>query len=48
MAQRYIRDLKACDFAAYRDERLQQVGANAVRLELALLSHLYTIAIRWS
>lgn len=49
MGQRYIRDLKACDFAAYRDERLQQVGANAVRLELALLSHLYTIAIKeWS
>lgn len=49
MGQRYIRDLRACDFAACRDERLQQVGANAVRQELALLSHLCTIAIEeWS
>lgn len=49
MAQRYIRDLLARDFADYRDERLKQVGPSTVRLELALLSHLYTIAIKeWS
>ena len=49
MAQRYIAEMRACDFADYRDERLKQVGANTVRLELALLSHLYTIAIKeWS
>ncbi len=49
MAQRYIAEMRACDFAEYRDERLKQVGANTVRLELALLSHLYTIAIKeWS
>jgi len=49
MAQRYIAEMRACDFAEYRDERLKQVGPNTVRLELALLSHLYTIAIKeWS
>ena len=37
------------DFAEYRDERLQLVSGNSVRLEMALLSHLYTIAIQeWS
>lgn len=37
------------DFAEYRDARLGEVSGNSVRLELALLSHLYTIAIKeWS
>ena len=49
MAHRSLGDMRSCDFADYRDERLQQVGPNTVRLELALLSHLYTIAIKeWS
>lgn len=46
MAKRYVIDMRARDFAEYRDERLTQVGPNTVRLELALLSHLYTIAIK--
>lgn len=49
LAQRSLDSLRAADFAAYRDTRLQQVSANTVRLELALLSHLYTVAIQeWS
>ena len=34
------------DIAKYRDERLKLVSPNMVRLELALLSHLFTIAIK--
>lgn len=35
--------------AAYRDQRLAQVSPNSVRIELALLSHLFAIAQReWS
>ncbi|MCZ2104891.1 MAG: hypothetical protein OZ923_10915 [Comamonadaceae bacterium] len=49
LALRRLSDLLVCDYAAYRDERLKQVSANTVRLEMALLSHLYTIAIKeWS
>jgi integrase len=49
LAQRLIGSLLASDFSRYRDERLAQVSGSAVRLELALLSHLYTIAIKeWS
>ncbi|RQW22316.1 site-specific integrase [Rhodobacteraceae bacterium CH30] len=49
LALRPMSGLRACDFAAYRNARLEQVGPSTVRLELALLSHLYTIAIReWS
>ncbi len=32
--------------AAYRDERLKEVSATSVRLELSLLGHLYNIAIK--
>ena len=46
---RSLDSLRSCDFAEYRDERLGAVSGNSVRLELALLSHLYTIAIKeWS
>lgn len=49
LAQRLVSTLQACDFVKYRNERELQVGPNAVRLELALLSHLYTVAKRdWS
>jgi len=49
LALRPLASLRAKDFAAYRDRRLTKVAANTVRLELALLSHLYTIAIKeWS
>lgn len=37
--------MQAKDFAQYRDQRLQKVATNTVRLDLAVLSHLYTIAI---
>lgn len=49
VALRSLSTLRASDFAAYRNERLECVSANTVRLELALLSNLYSIAIKeWS
>lgn len=49
LASRSLGSLQAKDFARYRDQRLKEVSPNTVRLELALLSHLYTIAIKeWS
>lgn len=45
IAQRSLDDLRSSDFAAYRDARKLQVSPTTVRLDLALLSHLYTIAI---
>jgi hypothetical protein len=50
LAERLLTSLCAADFVAYRDERVHHVGStNTVRLELALLSHLYTMAIKeWS
>jgi integrase len=49
LAQRLMGSLLAADFASYRNERLKQVSPTAVRLELAVFSHLYTIAIKeWS
>lgn len=49
IGQRPLNTLCARDFAEYRDARLQAVSNNTVRLELALLSHLYTVAIQeWS
>lgn len=49
LSLRSLDSLQAKDFAAYRDERLRQVCGTTVRLELALLSHLYTTAIKeWS
>lgn len=46
LAQRSMGSLQAKDFATYRDQRVQEVSNNTVRLELALLSHLYTVAIK--
>lgn len=49
LAQRPLSSLRAKDFTQYRNERLKIVSENSVRLELAILSHLYTIAIKeWS
>jgi integrase len=49
LAQLFIGDVLAVNFSRYRDERLAQVSPTAVRLELAVFSHLYTIAIKeWS
>ena len=36
--------LQSKHMAKYRDDRLQEVGPSSVRKELALISHLYTIA----
>lgn len=36
--------IKGTDIAAWRDERLKEVSATTVRLELAIISHLYTVA----
>ncbi|WP_410499169.1 tyrosine-type recombinase/integrase [Chitinibacter sp. S2-10] len=41
---RSLASLTANDFAAYRDRRRKSVAANTVRLELALISHVFTIA----
>lgn len=39
-----LKEIMPVDVARYRDERLRRVSASTVRTELALLSHLYTIA----
>lgn len=44
LAQRYLASIRGCDIASFRDARLKDVSANTVRLELAVLSHLFTIA----
>ncbi|MEJ2795773.1 tyrosine-type recombinase/integrase [Iodobacter sp. LRB] len=41
---RSLASLRAKDFAAYRDMRSKSVSSNTVRLELALISHVFTIA----
>lgn len=44
LAQRPLAAIRGADLAEWRDARLKAVGANSVRLELAVLSHLFTIA----
>lgn len=44
LAKRSLASLKGADFATYRDKRLAVVASNTVRLELAIVSHLFTIA----
>lgn len=47
LALRSLASLRGVDFAAYRDERLGAGAAsNTVRLELAIISHLFTIATK--
>lgn len=49
MASKSMDELRADDFRQYRDERLKKVSGTAVKLEMAIFSHLYTIAIKeWS
>ena len=49
LALRSLASLQGVDFSTYRDQRLETVGANTVRLELALISHLFTVATQdWS
>ncbi|MDH3392467.1 MAG: site-specific integrase [Desulfobulbaceae bacterium] len=45
LAERSLSSLRGSDFASYRDERLKAGRAgNTIRLELAIISHLFTIA----
>ena len=44
LAQRSLAEIRGVDLARYRDERRRDVAANTVRLDLALISHLYNIA----
>lgn len=49
LADRSLASLRAVDFAQYRDSRLKFAAANTVRLELALVSNLFTVARKeWS
>ena len=44
-----LSEIKGKDIAAYRDTRLKEVAPNTVRHELAILSHVFTIAVKeWS
>lgn len=45
LSKRSLASLRSQDFATYRDERKKlSVGGNTIRLELAVISHLFTIA----
>ena len=46
IARLSLAEIRTPDVVAYRDDRLEQVGPNTVRLELSLISHLYTVASR--
>ena len=46
LAKRNLASIQGKDIAEYRDERLKSVSQASVRLELALLSHLFNTAIR--
>lgn len=46
LAKRSMASLQGKDIAAYRDQRLKEVAPNTVRHELALLSHVFTIAVK--
>ncbi|MBZ9576766.1 site-specific integrase [Modicisalibacter sp. MOD 31.J] len=41
-----LTSLRSSDVAAYRDQRLEVASGSTVRRDLALLSHLYTIALK--
>jgi integrase len=45
LAEKSLASLRGADFAAYRDERVAAgKSSNTIRLELAIISHLFTIA----
>jgi integrase len=46
LAKRFLATIQGKDIAEYRDTRLKEVSPNTVRLDLALLSHLFTIAVK--
>ena len=50
LSQRFLSSLRTTDFALWRDERVRQgKSSNTVKLELAIISHLYSVArAEWS
>lgn len=46
LAKRSLASLRSADFAKWRDNRLKQSAASTVRKDLAVISHLFTIAIK--
>ncbi len=46
LANRSLASIQGKDIAAYRDARLKEVAPNTVRHELAILSHVFTIAVK--
>lgn len=45
LAEKSLASLRGADFAAYRDERVAAgKSSNTIRLELAIISHLFTVA----
>ena len=46
LSKRSLAQIQGKDIATYRDARLKEVSPNTVRLELAVISHLYTIAVK--
>ena len=46
LAKRSLASLQGKDVASYRDARLKEVAPNTVRHELAVLSHVFTIAVK--
>ncbi len=46
LASRSLASIQGKDIATYRDARLKEVAPNTVRHELAVLSHVFTIAVK--
>lgn len=47
LAEKYLAAITTADIAFYRDERLdEEVSTQTVRLELAIISHLFTVAAK--
>lgn len=44
LARRFLATLRSSDFAKYRDDRLKNVSSTTVRLELAIISHLFEVS----
>ena len=46
LAARFLASIQGKDIATYRDTRLKEVSPNTVRLELAVISHLFTVSVK--
>ena len=44
LAMRFLATLRSTDFAAYRNARLKDVSQTTVRIELAIISHLFEVS----